>query len=152
MIMSVGALVHRPKSQAKLIFFVMFSKMRRQIAAALCAAVLCAAVLGVTASSSLAVAQQKTAKACLDAWQASKAANRANGITQKAYVAQCRARGTPIQAAAAPATPDDDRTPSCVRGFALRRIDRSCAPFLDDPTTVEPIWRKNWLVLVAVAI
>jgi hypothetical protein len=43
MIMSVGALVHRPKSQAKLIFFVVFSKMRRQIAAALCAAVFGAA-------------------------------------------------------------------------------------------------------------
>jgi hypothetical protein len=105
MIMSVGALVHRPKSQAKLIFFVMFSKVRRQIAAALCAAVFCAAVLGVTASGSLAVAQQKTAKACLDAWQASKAANRANGVTQKAYVARCRAGGPPVQAAAAPATP-----------------------------------------------
>jgi hypothetical protein len=105
MIMSVGALVHRPKSRAKLIFFVVFSRMRRQIAAALCAAVYCAAFWGFTASSSLAVAQQKTAKACLDEWRASKAAREANGVTQKAFVAQCRARGTPMQAAAAPATP-----------------------------------------------
>jgi hypothetical protein len=105
MIMSVGALVHRPKSQAKLIFFVVFSKTRGQVAAALCAAVFCAAFSGFMASSSLAVAQQKTAKACLDEWRASKAARVANGVTQKAYLAQCRAGGTPIQAAAAPATP-----------------------------------------------
>src|SRR2546430_1413229 len=37
--------------------------MRRQLAAALCTAVLCTAVLGFTASFSLAIAQQKTAKA-----------------------------------------------------------------------------------------
>jgi hypothetical protein len=37
--------------------------MRRQLAAALCSAILCSAVLGFMASSSLAIAQQKTAKA-----------------------------------------------------------------------------------------
>jgi hypothetical protein len=79
--------------------------MRRQIAAALCSAVLCSAVLGFMASSSLAVAQQKTAKACLEEWRANKAANEANGVTEKAYVAQCRAGGAPTQPVAASATP-----------------------------------------------
>jgi hypothetical protein len=74
--------------------------MRRQIAAALCSA-----VLGFMASSSLAVAQQKTAKACLEEWQANKATNQAKGVTEKAYVAQCRAGGAPAQPTAAPATP-----------------------------------------------
>jgi hypothetical protein len=73
--------------------------MRRQIAAALCSA-----VLGFMASSSLAIAQQKTAKACLEERRANKAANEANGVTEKAYVAQCRAGGSPTQPAAAPAT------------------------------------------------
>jgi hypothetical protein len=62
--------------------------MRRQIATALCSA-----ALGVIAlsPSSLAIAQQKTAKACAEEWQADKTANLANGITEKAYVARCRA-------------------------------------------------------------
>jgi hypothetical protein len=64
--------------------------MRRQIAAALCSA-----VLGFMASASLAIAQQKTAKACLEEWRANKAANQANGVTAKAYVARCRAGGAP---------------------------------------------------------
>ena len=74
--------------------------MRRQIAAALCSA-----VLGFIASSSPAIAQQKTAKACLEEWRANKAANEANGVTVKAYVAQCRAGGAPTQPVAASATP-----------------------------------------------
>jgi hypothetical protein len=62
--------------------------MRRQIAAALCVA-----ALGVIAlsSASLAIAQQKTAKACAEKWQADKTTNQANGVTERAYVARCRA-------------------------------------------------------------
>lgn len=74
--------------------------MRRQIAVALCSA-----VLGFMASSPLAIAQQKTARACRDEWRASKTSNQANGVTQKAYVAQCRAGGASAQPATAPATP-----------------------------------------------
>jgi hypothetical protein len=72
-------------------------KMRRQIAAALGSAVLCAAVLALTAYSPLAIAQQKPARACLEEWRANRAANQANGLTEKAYVAQCRAGGAPTQ-------------------------------------------------------
>ena len=77
--------------------------MRRQVAAALCSA-----VLGFMASSSLAIAQQKAARACLEEWRANKATNQANRVTQKAqkaYVAQCRAGGAPTQPTAVPATP-----------------------------------------------
>jgi hypothetical protein len=62
--------------------------MRTHIAAALCSAALGAIAVS---ASSLAIAQQKTAKACVTAWQADKAANRAVGITQRAYLARCGA-------------------------------------------------------------
>jgi hypothetical protein len=60
--------------------------MRKQIAA-----VLCSATLGVTALSSLAIAQQKTANACVEEWQADRTTNQASGVTEKAYLTQCRA-------------------------------------------------------------
>ena len=62
--------------------------MRRQIAAALCSAAL--GVIAVS-SSSPAIAQQKTAKACVEEWQADKTTNQANGVTERTYVARCRA-------------------------------------------------------------
>jgi hypothetical protein len=61
--------------------------MRRYIAAALCSAALGAIAVS---ASSLAIAQQKTAKACVKGQQADKATNQANGI-QRAYLARCGA-------------------------------------------------------------
>jgi hypothetical protein len=63
----------------------------------------CSLVIGVGAVSSHAWAQVKTAKACTEEWRADKANFQAKGITQKAYVADCRA-GTASAPAAAPAT------------------------------------------------
>jgi hypothetical protein len=74
--------------------------MKRQIAA-----VVCSVVLGFMALPSLAVAQQKTAKACQEEWRANKAANQANGVTEKAYVAECRVGTAPTQPTAAPSAP-----------------------------------------------
>jgi hypothetical protein len=65
--------------------------MRGQIAKAVCLA-----ALGLVASS-FAIAQQKTAGTCREEWQANKATNRSNGVTERAYVAQCRAAGGPTQ-------------------------------------------------------
>ena len=48
---------------------------------------------------------QKTAKECREEWRANKAANQANGVTEKAYVAQCRGGAAPAQTTAAPAPP-----------------------------------------------
>jgi hypothetical protein len=59
----------------------------------------CSAVFALTAVTTPSFAQQKTAKACREEWQANKAQNQARGITEKAYVADCR-KG----AAAGPAT------------------------------------------------
>ncbi len=49
-------------------------------------------------------AQQKTVKACTEEWRANKAANEAAKITEKDYVAKCRADSAkPAAAAPAPA-------------------------------------------------
>jgi hypothetical protein len=77
---------------------------------ALVLAVLSLSLVGGALVSVPALAQQKTAKACRDEWRANKDANQKAGITESAYVAQCRAGGTtaapPAQTpAAAPAQP-----------------------------------------------
>jgi len=70
--------------------------MRVHVIAALSAVI---AMLAVTSPS---LAQPKTAKACQDEWRAAKADFQAKGITEKAYVAQCRS-GTAAAPAEAPA-------------------------------------------------
>jgi hypothetical protein len=90
--------------------------MRGQIAA-----VMCCAVLAFVSSQPYAIAQQKSAKACRQEWQANKAANQANGVTEKAYVAQCRGGSTATQPEAAPAEPTSapksaSRTPRTTTG------------------------------------
>jgi hypothetical protein len=74
--------------------------MKRQIAV-----VMCSAVLALMTLSSHAIAQQKTAKECREEWRANKAANQANGVTEKAYVAQCRGGAAPAQTTAPPPPP-----------------------------------------------
>jgi hypothetical protein len=65
------------------------------------AAITCMVLAGTLGLSSPAWAQQKTVKACQEEWRSDKAANQAKGITEKAYVAECRSSG----AAAQPVTP-----------------------------------------------
>jgi hypothetical protein len=63
-----------------------------------------AALVGLVAlSGTMALAQEKTATQCRDEWRANKADNQAKGITEKAYVAQCRAGGGTAQTAPAAA-------------------------------------------------
>jgi hypothetical protein len=64
---------------------------------------MCSAVLGLMTLSSFATAQQKTAKECREEWRANKAANQAQGVTEKAFVAQCRGGPTTATPAAPPA-------------------------------------------------
>jgi hypothetical protein len=59
-------------------------------------------------ANTTAFAQQKTAKQCTEEWRANKAENQAKGITETAYVKQCRAAtaaAQPAAPAAAPAQP-----------------------------------------------
>src|SRR5215470_15859033 len=73
------------------------------------------AIVGVSLLILPAVAQQKTVRACQAEWRANKDANQARGITEKAYVAQCRAGATTTTAApttttAAPAPAGGQKT------------------------------------------
>ena len=67
--------------------------------------IVCSAVIfsGLAFSATPSLAQKKTVKACEEEWRANKAANEAAKITEKAYVAKCRAEA-PKPAAATPAT------------------------------------------------
>lgn len=62
---------------------------------------ICSALVMASALAGSAAAQQKTVKACQQEWRANKAANQAKGITEKAFVEQCRAGATPATAPAA---------------------------------------------------
>ncbi len=73
-------------------------------------AIICSAVVGVSFLSLPAVAQQKTVKSCQEEWRANKDANQAKGITEKAYVTQCRAAGGAAPAAAPAAAPHNGKS------------------------------------------
>lgn len=90
--------------------------MQRLIIAAILAAMLAPAAL----------AQQKTVKACRDEWRADKAANQAKGITEKAYIEQCRAGGATAQPSAAPAP--KPATASAPRTTTAPRSTTASAP------------------------
>src|SRR5262249_26548770 len=66
--------------------------------------VISSAIVGVSLLSLPAVAQQKTVRACQAEGHATKDANQARGLTQKAYVAQCRAGATTTPPAPTPTT------------------------------------------------
>jgi hypothetical protein len=71
---------------------------------------------GTILSSSPAWAQPKTVKACVEEWRANKATNQASGITEKAYVAQCRTGAAAAQSPAAkPAPTPSAATPSATK-------------------------------------
>src|SRR5205823_10106362 len=72
-----------------------------------------AIIIIVAAGSYPSLAQQKTARACTDEWRANKAANQASGITEKAFVEQCRGM------AAQPATATGAAPPSGTAGPAM---------------------------------
>src|SRR6202035_3209480 len=61
---------------------------------------MCSMAAGLWIAATPALAQQKTVKTCQGEWRANKAANQAKGITEKAYVDQCRGGAAP-----APETP-----------------------------------------------
>ena len=73
--------------------------MKKRSILLLCFAVACS---GLAISATPSFAQKKTIKACEEEWRANKAANEAAKITEKDYVAKCRAT-TEKPAAAAPA-------------------------------------------------
>lgn len=78
--------------------------------------ILCTVAAGLLAVSSPVLAQQKTAKECRAEWQANKAGNQAKGITEKAYIDQCRS--VSAAPAAAPAPTKSATTPAPTKSAA----------------------------------
>jgi hypothetical protein len=88
----------------------------------------CTLVIGLGTVPSPAWAQAKTAKACAEEWRADKAGFQAKGITEKAYVADCRA-GTAPTPAAAPAPTAAAPAPSPMTptpGAAGQKTAKTC--------------------------
>ena len=95
------------------------------------------AIVGVSLLSFPAVAQQKTVKACQEEWRANKDANQAKGITEKAYVTQCRAGGSAAKPAPAPAA-----SPSSREKFS-NGTARSAATQQKTVKACQEEWRAN---------
>jgi hypothetical protein len=110
--------------------------MRVEVCRGRLAGVILAAVASSVLLAAPAFAQQKTAKECTAEWRANKADNQAKGITEKAFVAQCRAGGTaaaqptaapaaaPAQAATRPAAGAQQRTAKeCTAEWRANKAD-----------------------------
>jgi hypothetical protein len=95
---------------------------------------LCVAAFGICAVSAPAFAQQKTEKACKDEWQANKAANQAAKITEKDYVAKCRAD----TAAAKPAAPAAAPAPAAASPAAAPAKPSAMTPAAAPAKTAAP--------------
>lgn len=89
------------------------------------AGVILAAIAGSVLLAAPASAQQKTVKQCTDEWRANKADNQAKGITEKAFVAQCRAGGAAAAPTAAP-TPTQAAKPAAAPAAAQQRTVKEC--------------------------
>jgi len=87
------------------------------------ATVICSALVGLWALSWPALAQQKTAKECRTEWQANKADNQAKGVTEKAYVDQCRGEAATVQPTSAPPTTS---TPAPTETTPARKTEKRC--------------------------
>jgi hypothetical protein len=63
-----------------------------------------------TKTAAPAAGKTKTVKECQAEWRANKIANQAKGITEKAYVTECRAGGNAAQSAPAPMPANSSKT------------------------------------------
>jgi len=68
----------------------------------------------------------KTAKACKEEWQADKAGMKARGVTQRAYVEQCRGGSTPVVAAPQAPPPIPAATPSPSSTSSSQKAAKEC--------------------------
>jgi|SRR5581483_1796527 len=81
-----------------------------------------ATLFGLVLLPTASLAQQKSAKACQQEWRVNKADFQAKGITEKAYVAQCRA-GNSASQSASPAAASPGSAPS---GAASGKSAKAC--------------------------
>jgi hypothetical protein len=90
-------------------------------------AVVCTAIIGASLLVFPAFAQQqKTVKEFQAEWRANKADNQAKGITEKAYVAQCRAGSAAAKPAPAPAASSQKKPTTAAAPAAGQKTVREC--------------------------
>ena len=84
-------------------------------------------------------AQTKTAKACKEEWKVNKIDNQAKGITEKAYVTQCRTGTAAAQPTTLPAT--TTAAPPLKQDTSTKPATAPvvAAPAVKQPTTPKPI-------------
>ena len=87
-------------------------------------AIICSIIVGASILSFPAIAKPKTVKECRAEWRANKTANQAKGITEKAYVTQCRAGSSGAQPAPAPAASASSKAKTTSR--AAKRTVKEC--------------------------
>jgi hypothetical protein len=118
--------------------------------------VFCAAFIALAALSSPTLAgqkatPQKTAKACEAEWKANKAGYQARGITQKAYVEECRGGGAKAMKPAAPAAASKTarsaekapkKTTAAVKPAATKSTPEKAAP-LKTVKACEDEWKAS---------
>jgi hypothetical protein len=90
--------------------------------------VVCAVFVGLISLSSGAYA--KTAKECIAEWRADKAGMQARGVTEKAYVEQCKGGADPSAAGPAPkptaVTPPPSAAPTQTSGSPTQKTAKDC--------------------------
>src|SRR5438874_8003706 len=97
-------------------------------------------LLGLVSMPAPVLAQQKTVKTCQDEWRANRAENQAKGITEKAYVAQCRAGSVtaqataPVPPAAAKSAPPVAATPKAAAPAATPSPAKTAPTAVTTPT------------------
>src|SRR5438552_7601818 len=99
------------------------------------------AIVGAAFLSVPAVAQQKTVNACQEEWRANKDANQAKGITEKAYVTQCRAGGSTTTTTAPAAPPSEKKAAT-----SQKKSTTAAAPAAGEQKTAKACrdeWRAN---------
>ena len=72
---------------------------------------------------------RKTVRACQEEWRANRADNQAKGITERAYVEQCRGGGAaaqPVPSSAAPPAPSTSRAPSGAPAPTPQKTVKAC--------------------------
>jgi hypothetical protein len=89
----------------------------------------------VAPSSSTTTSSSKTAKDCIAEWRADKAGMQARGVTEKAYVEQCRAGGAMPNATAPEAKPAPAAPPPSRPAPAATQAAPAPAPQKPAPTT-----------------
>jgi hypothetical protein len=110
----------------------------------LAGAFICSAIIGVLALTPMAIA--KTVKECRAEWTANKAANQAKGITEKAYVEECRAEKPKAAPAASTAKEKASTAKEKESTVKEKASSKMAAPASGEKKTVkecEEEWRAN---------